>query len=274
MSRRISWCRIALGCALAIAGCGREEQTEPAAASKPATPPPPAAATGSCAELAQALCERTPLECDAANGLLAHAQLGQDDCTAARDELIATDDLGPDMRGRAQAEVIAKLMKTSPVVKPEHVDALMAESNAKAGAAGDGDPSCPGIATKKGKRPPDGGEMWCETPQGERHGPSLRWNAEGELVRTIEYRHGVVASVRYTKPASGDMPMALFVCPEGETVKQDQSEGMDIRYCEKDGQRGIVGFWKDGKLRELDATTPRAGGPPQNRFVGYMEQPE
>ena len=149
------WSRALFGCILAIAGCGRDDKTEPAAAATPATPPPATVATGSCAELAQALCERTPLKCDAANGLLAHAQLGQAECSTARDELIVTDDLGPDMRGRMQAEVIAKLMKTSPVVKPEHVDALMAEANAKSASAGDADDlACPGIATKKGKRPP------------------------------------------------------------------------------------------------------------------------
>jgi hypothetical protein len=260
---------------LVVAGCDRGEKGDaPAVASTPA-PAPSATATAACKSLADAFCERTPITCEAAGSMMVGAQLSDDACNTAREQLVATDALSPDMRGRAQAEVLATLMKTSPVVSPADVDALLAEANASAaaGAKDPGEAMCPGVATKKGTPPPGGDEVWCEKADGKRHGPASKWNAAGELVRTVEYRHGAIESVEYTKPASGDLPMALFVCPDGEALEEDKYEALDIRFCEKDGQRGAVGFWKAGKLHEIEST-PRTGGPAENRFVGYMNQPE
>lgn len=217
------------------------------------------------------------MPCEAASTLLDRAQLGEAECAASHEELLAGDMVGPDMRSRVHLEVLAALVKKSPKLQASDLDALLADvekaARADASIARLDDVTCPGISSMKGNPPPTGTEVWCETKDGKRHGPAVTWNAGGERVRTVEHRHGAIEHVEYRWPESGDLPMALFVCPAGETLVEDKQGELEIRACEKDGQRGTFGRWKAGTLVDIESPL-RPGELPQNRFDGFMNQPE
>ena len=130
---------------------------------------------------------------------------------------------------------------------------------------------CPDTSTRKGTPPPAGDEVWCETEDGTRHGPATAWNAAGEMVRRAEYRNGALASVEYELPASGDLPPALFVCPDGETVVASEDGEHDVRWCDHQGTRGRTLRWKAGRVVAIEVP-PRPNDPAQNRFVGYSNE--
>jgi antitoxin component YwqK of YwqJK toxin-antitoxin module len=60
--------------------------------------------------------------------------------------------------------------------------------------------ACPVGARKKGSAPPGGFDEWCERPDGKRHGPRLQYDADGNVIASMEYmegaRHGEVVILR------------------------------------------------------------------------------
>jgi hypothetical protein len=56
------------------------------------------------------------------------------------------------------------------------------------------DPSsvCPAGARMRGSTPPDGTEIWCEKPDGTRHGQHIEWSADGKRVRERTYDNGLL----------------------------------------------------------------------------------
>jgi hypothetical protein len=250
----------------------KADETKPSAAA-PAKPPG-RDASSACNELGQGYCERTPVPCDAMKELLARAQLDDDACTRGLEQLLVGDKLGRDLRSAAHLAALEELVRANAVGNKSAIDAAIAEARGAAGKAADealkpGDIVCPGVATKKGVAPPEGDEVWCEKGDGTRHGDASKWNAKGELVRTTAYAGGKLVEVEYHQPASGELPMSLFVCPEGEKVVADKVGNTDVRSCNNaEGQSGIALFWKGDRLSSISVTA-RDG-----EFPGYMEVKE
>ncbi len=246
-----------------------------------ATPAKPAGrdASSACNELGQGYCERTPVPCDAMKEILTRAQLDDDACTRGLERLLVADKLGRDLRSAAHLAALEELMRASAAVDKSAIEAAIADARGAAAKAGDeapkpGDIVCPGVAAKKGGAPPEGDEVWCERGDGTRHGDARKWNAKGELVRTTAYASGKLVAVEYHQPASGELPMSLFVCPEGERVVADKVGNSDVRSCEDaKGQPGTALFWNGDRLTNI-IVSARDGEFPQNRFDGYMEVEE
>lgn len=131
---------------------------------------------------------------------------------------------------------------------------------------------CPDTSTRKGTPPPAGNEVWCETEDGTRHGPATTWNVAGETVRRTEYHNGAIGSVKYEMPASRDLPPALFVCPDGETVVASKEGDLDVRWCDDHGTQGTTLQWRAGRLFAI-IVPPRPDDPAQNKFVIYSNEP-
>jgi hypothetical protein len=254
---------LAIAIALVCAGCSRKEA------------PASAAAPSSCDVLGQKFCEGTPVGCDAAKQMFANAELKEADCADALRKLETAATMPADTRAVAMRIVLLDLMEKSPKITPEQVAAIEAQAHAKAlAAAGEGglptDVTCPGVATRKGAAPPDGDELWCETADGNRQGPAVKWNARGEPIRRAEYEADAIVQVHWMIPTSGEIPQSLFVCPKGETRKEDTEGTLVVLRCmTAEGRTTAELGWQNGKtisLLEEDAMG--------NRFAGYMNAPE
>lgn len=218
----------------------------------------PAELSAKCVELAQAICERAPVPCEAASSLFARTKPGEKACVDAMKQLVALDASPLDARSQGYVAVLEQVMRSSASIKKEQLAQNIAQARALVlgGPKRDaqpGDIACPGVSTKKGTL---GDELWCEKADGTRHGLATKWNAKKELVRTSEYRAGKLVAVEYQQPASGELPVELFACADGEQLVQpkDAPAGLDVRGCEKDGKRRVSLSWTkaDGKLATIE----------------------
>jgi hypothetical protein len=240
-------------------------------------------APGSCDALGQKFCEETPVGCDVSKELFARAELKDEDCQEGLEAFAALDQQPPDTRSIAASKILMMVMGKSPAISKDQLEAV--EAIARASAMNDAvaadtpdaqamltDVRCPGVSTRKGNQPPEGRQLWCETADGKRHGPAVSWNDEGEVVRSVEYENDAITDVRYFLPASGQLPSELFVCPKGQARTKENFESLVIRQCkDADDVSLLEVIWKDGKVIKIeDSSMPEH---PENRFVGFMEQP-
>lgn len=253
---------------LVLVGCSR--RPDDAAPAKASVAP----ALSSCDALGQRFCESTPADCEMTKQLSANAELREADCTAAVEQLDAIAKMPADTRGAATQKVLLEVMAKSPKITPEQLAAVEAAAKQKALTTDDAslptDVTCPGVATRTGGAPPQGDEVWCETADGKRHGPAIKWNARGEPVLHAEYDAGALVEARWSVPPSGEIPQSLFLCPQGQTKREDRQGTLVVLRCITAGGRTTAELgWQNGKtiaLLQEDAMG--------NRFVGYMNQPD
>ena len=70
--------------------------------------------------------------------------------------------------------------------------ALVVVATAGAKSVGAEEPDCPPGTVVKGKAPPDGRKQWCEDAAGVQQGPTIAWDAEGNVRVRARFSNGVM----------------------------------------------------------------------------------
>lgn len=94
-------------------------------------------------------------------------------------------------------------------------------------------------ASLSGAGPPNGGEIWCELPDGRKHGRASKWSRLGTLKAEGEHRNGTKHGTFTAYHGNGRLSMrAQFV---------DGKEHGPITTWHSNGAKALEGAYKDGK---------------------------